>query len=613
MGGGKPIFLILFLLFLPWTFAQTCNFNDIETYSEREPRLIYENRQKIGGELLEIRNFINQSQGSNPQSTFEVYNPNNFPIWAYFSYDMEGIGASPQPEYGKKILPHDSTLYRELCRDDALNQTGFCGIKPETLTYFVRKLDESEKMILGEGLITKYREHPDKPCPNGPSDCFTGKCNLMGFCDTRVLIPCCGEKPFNCKNISCVMTETKKPQESFLCVEECQFKLGRDGICKLPDRSSCSQDVECYSGICNFAKKCGTFVESDCLPEKNCGNFSCATPSSRKNGQSYSCEWECKSQNGYGGICGLSKTSLFFFIALFFFLTGLGFYLYRRAQNKKEGEQILVAAEREANLIKVRAKSEADVHIQAAKIKATSLEKEAEAKFNSIKQKAKDLERQAIDIRNKAKKRLKKLSDTQEIRKLREEAEKNARKKELEAEKLLIQALSSQYEADKHSQLVIAQARGEAERIKEDARQKAIEDTKKIIVEDRYWKELLNSKGEERLTRNGDGYPIWPNGEPFHVYYYWEQYLQKYGKECPSGEKIHHIDNIKTNWNFWNLIHLSSEEHKKIKHGRIPIPAPGKELDSWKIGIEVLLDCLGWTENDLPPHIREKLEEMRKS
>ncbi|MFH0875414.1 MAG: HNH endonuclease [archaeon] len=75
-------------------------------------------------------------------------------------------------------------------------------------------------------------------------------------------------------------------------------------------------------------------------------------------------------------------------------------------------------------------------------------------------------------------------------------------------------------------------------------------------------------------------------------------YRSFYGQFDESNE-IHHIDANHYNNEIWNLIELSHDNHKKLKHARIT-------YGDWMSGIEELRK-IGLSDKDFPKEVIKKL------
>ena len=245
----------------------------------------------------------------------------------------------------------------------------------------------------------------NKPCSKS-SDCGTGICNGAGFCSDTTIIDCCPEGTGNCNNVSCVKPSSKKVNEPFYCVWECESNKGRDEICKLNDdkTSLCSKNSDCFSNECNFDGYCGKFGVCKENGTQNCNNVTCVKPSNKNVGEAYNCVWECKTNNGNGKNCTEKPIIIFFklisFLVLVFLLYRLGKSIHQKTkggkiikQAKQKGGEIIKTANEDANKIKKeslkeqnRIKNETESLISKHNKEIEKINKEKE----KIKEKIKD-------------------------------------------------------------------------------------------------------------------------------------------------------------------------------------------------------------------------------
>lgn len=134
------------------------------------------------------------------------------------------------------------------------------------------------------------------------------------------------------------------------------------------------------------------------------------------------------------------------------------------------------------------------------------------------------------------------------------------------------------------------------------------ETSEKLNNLDHMYIQLLYSRfGKDNVEISGNGYPIFSDSKnEIHRIFYKEKYEEYYKKPFDTSRIVHHIDANRLNSiTFENLIDLSYEQHKKIKHLRIP-------RGDWEYGLKVLMDALNWEEENLPKHILRHLEKNKK-
>jgi len=213
-------------------YGLDCEYTFDETYLSKEMALVLENTMIKKGDLLNISDFT-----SGEQSTFTIYNPNNFAIFAILSYNVTGHSAGYYDK-GFKVAPSDHSIYKHYCYDGAT--VGNCSIVPESVKY---KVAQPEILEIRE--ITVERTRPAcKLCGNtvclnnGAScdplfddlKCGSGICNIAGFCGTEKIVECSLGKT-NCNNQLCLEPSKRELGESYKCEWECKSNAGKNGTC----------------------------------------------------------------------------------------------------------------------------------------------------------------------------------------------------------------------------------------------------------------------------------------------------------------------------------------------------------------------------------------------
>jgi len=570
----KYLLLFLFLFSIPSVISQECDFTRIVNYTVDGDLLFYQNTETPfnDGKGLVLSDFLK----GNLTTSFIAYNPNDFDVTAKFNFTIDGWTDESYKDYAKLIGARKSEILRELCYKQ--EKFGNCSINEDSVQYTVL-IPESVYHKLAA--VTKTKE-----------ECVICSTLSMQYCDEIK---------------DCLVPQSKNLDQVYSCDFECKSGLkGKNGICRLEDGESCTKPSDCFSNECNPARKCGKFTSCQNGTQLCNSSNSCVAPSIKEIRQEYNCEWECKSQRGSNGICEIGIRPLIFYLSVISLLIGIGVYLTTKYSSTTWRNKEITKANKEAEKIINIAKTNADSIINASKDKANSVLQQADDKAEKNKNNARQLKQEAKEIREKAELKLREIEDSDTILRIKEKAEKEAKAKIDEANKLASEALSNNIYAEKQAARIKEEAKKIASKMVEDAKEVARNEAEKIKFEDKYWKELINWKGEGRLIKDSDGYPIWKNGgNLFHVEYYKEQYKERYGKEIPPSREIHHIDNIKTNFHFENLIDLSYAEHGKIAHSRISING------GFEQGIKVLLECLKWDESQLPEHIKEEIKRRK--
>lgn len=191
--------------------------------------------------------------------------------------------------------------------------------------------------------------------------------------------------------------------------------------------------------------------------------------------------------------------------------------------------------------------------------------------------------------------------DEKEKKLVHEENKLNQWKKGLEQDKTITAIERKQSEKE----IKLAYDALEVERDKIKLEQTKInENNEKTLIQK--FKEELDSR-YPGWEYNEKGYPKFKSGESIHSRIYKTNYQEKYGKTVHlSGREIHHIDANKLNSNFYNLIDLSIEEHKKIPHSVI-------QTSDWVGGLNLILHKLNKKIEDLPLHIQEEYKKRTKN
>ncbi|MBW6442228.1 HNH endonuclease [Patescibacteria group bacterium] len=118
----------------------------------------------------------------------------------------------------------------------------------------------------------------------------------------------------------------------------------------------------------------------------------------------------------------------------------------------------------------------------------------------------------------------------------------------------------------------------------------------KMISKDVFFEKYLERYGSKIYFDTESGYFRFRNNNEFlHRYIY-----KSFYSDFDENKEIHHIDANHYNNEIWNLIQLTTEQHKKIKHGKI-------FYGDWISGINELKK-IGFLEGDFPSEIIKKLK-----
>ena len=548
MGWAKHYFLLLFLILLivQITYAENlnCEYTKLEEDSVPKRVLVYENSDVKGGEVL---NFSDFTEGE--VATFIIKNPNDFKVMVVLTYS---IGVRDL-QYGKWIEANKAIQIRDFC---SLGQDGAnCSINQESLNYYVAKPQIMYPKIISikENKTVCDGKDNGTICTND-NECGSRECNIAELCGE---FKHCQEGTINCSGIDCLSASTKSSGETYYCEWECG-----------------NNTIPC-NGVCREV-------------------------SSKKWRQEYHCVEECKSQRGENGVCMLSvfwaKLAIIFYgILIFIGVSYVGYFIVW----KKVIPLIKRYIEAKKNLGKIK------TEIDKIKNKKVKLDEE----FSDLKEK---YDRKKENITNSYN------AEIEELRRKKENADveaENIINKKIEDKKkdydCKLEKIKGNFENEnevvKKNKEALEQERKELEKIMDKQKTIKIElDGKYNELDEKYMKELESRYGKGKISIN-DGYPIFSDTKiRIHRYFYKAQYEEKYGQPFDETNVIHHIDvNRKNSLNFWNLIDITPEEHKKINHSKI-------NRGDWNQGLKVIMDCFGWEESDLPKHIREHLNKTKK-
>tara|TARA_Y100000310_G_scaffold244630_1_gene249449 strand:- start:4062 stop:5615 length:1554 start_codon:yes stop_codon:yes gene_type:complete len=354
--------------------------------------------------------------------------------------------------------------------------------------------------------------------------------------------------------------------------------------------SKCANGSECGSRKCNFAGFCGEFTH---CPEgtTNCQDTSCLVPSTKEVGESYLCDWECKSQVGEGGVC----------------VENIGMKI-EKVESKFKEWVILISISLFAILVIVIK----IIHTKETKLGVLSKE---------ISEKQKDIRKINLGIDDLKKSRLKLEMEGERLKeKIKNSAGEAKKKFEEELRRFEIENKHTINEINEGIERRKNELRDEYRDIERKKKEQR-DELKRLKEKDGeikaryekydefYIRELEARYGKDNFEINGDGYPVFSDKgknsdrkKSIHRFFYKEQFKDRYGYEFDQSKVVHHIDaNRKNSLDFSNLIDLNRDKHDLISHTRI-------NRGDWKKGIEVMMDCLNWTEDDFPEHIRERLK-----
>jgi hypothetical protein len=498
--------LIIFLFFCISVYAD-CPFKDIEKYSETESGLCYKDTQIYQGKALEFSNYL-----SGERASFMVYNPNEFEVSAFFTFQVEGM-ADNTTVFGIKIPSNDYGKVQKICYDG----TSFvnCSIIPDSVKYYVNKPDLMYPCTTN---VQKSREVCNKPCEKD-ADCSSTICNRAGFCGP-VWNVSCPENKKECGDL-CTIPGNKKAGETCSCEWECNSNTCTDNICKSQDGVACQSNIECVSSNCNFLGVCGAAICPN--GTQNCEDKQCVQPTKKKSGEEYLCLWECESGRGKDGVCGQSLTTIASIIIFLITALGMGLYFLIKALNAKHWTR---TGKNIRNKIIKTAKTESDAIIHTAREKAEKIISDAETKLEMLNHE--------LESKNK-------------IRDKIEDELKSATKKSEKARQL----------------------RQELEEINQDIE----ELTDKQIRKREKLKEEREQLTKERLTpfTNKQGYRVYINENGYEVlertgtlFHRW-WFEHNHNRRIKEGHEIHHMDFKKRNNDIDNLEELRKDEHE-MKH-----------------------------------------------
>jgi hypothetical protein len=310
----------------------------------------------------------------------------------------------------------------------------------------------------------------------------------------------------------------------------------------LDDDTSCVNDKECGSGICNIAGFCGQEKVVNCPNGKlNCDDWTCLYPSNKSIGEGYSCEWECISGFGKEGVCKETNEKVMkdrtIFIVITLFVLAISLFLIIISNNKKIWDN---KRKKESAKAKEKAKKEGKEIIKKSKKESAKAKEKAKKEGKEIIKKSKEelkrIENKLV-IKNKQKKEIKEdliLLKNEKDKTKEEEKELINKKKELLEKNLEIEKLS---EEEKNKQ----------KKLDEEIRNSEIKRTTPF----------LNKQGY-RVYLNEDGYEVFEDsGSPFHVWWF----KHNHNRKIKKGYHIHHKDHNKRNNDIDNLEEKEPKEH----------------------------------------------------
>jgi hypothetical protein len=371
-----------------------------------------------------------------------------------------------------------------------------------------------------------------------------------------------------------------------------------DALC-LEEGAACQLDSQCGSNICSITKSCSKTKVTPCPgTTENCNDELCLEPSIKNKNEPYKCEWECISGRGENGTCiwsleeegkalwwndlwnKVKRTIIVIIILAGLSLVGY-FLLWKKVRPtvKKyhESKRGLVEIEEEvANLIIVKKDIEESLIFLSSELKSLQEDKKvSEGKIRRLKEKIRKAGKEAKE------KLEKKLGESERIQDLRinriNEKEKEILKKKSQVNvemNKLSNALSKRDDLARRSQV----------------------NTQKEI--DAALEKYRREYSEEIIEYDKpSGYLVFSNNrkERLHRYRYRKMYW------LGSGYFVHHIDKDKLNNEYWNLIALTPEEHKKVEHGKF-------FFKDWKQGIEILKKRVPGIKRRFHKEIRKKIK-----
>ncbi|MFH1916042.1 MAG: hypothetical protein ABIJ21_02145 [Nanoarchaeota archaeon] len=498
----KISYILLILLAIPIIHA-ACDYTDQEEYKEEGTGLCLPDTQSSQGIGLIISDI---TEGERP--SFTAYNPNNFPVKAYFNYTISGF-LNEEKFSSKPIGSKDTEKIDRLCFTQ--DTYGNCSIT--RIDYFLTEPRQLEPCFVN---FTKTRDICNKPCRQD-IDCISTVCNIAGFCGKEKIVTC-QDGTINCNDYACLKPGSKKGGEAYSCEWECSSGIGVENTCKEKDGANCQQNIDCESGVCNVLNQCGEKLN---CPENttNCENKGCFTPAIKKNGEAVSCDWECKSGTGKDDVCQRSNREKSVFYSIIILLFGVGVFLsWKTCDNikRKKAQEI------------------------ARKIIEDAL-KEGEDKGRKIIE----------DATNKAKDDLKtiliKYNETSNAIDTMEEEKNNLQKQ--------LTTLEKEKNKTENIKKRITKIKTEIHKLNGDLNKEFLE-------------QLETTYGRARFEINNNGYPVFSDTKkPIHREIYKNQYYVRYKNKFDTFNEVHHIDGNKLNsLNFWNLIDVPHSQHKKIAH-----------------------------------------------
>lgn len=577
------ILLTILLIVLPQIFGQTlnCQYIDYEEYQSTETALLYDDTQQVGGIVLQLSEFTNGSA-----ATFNVFNPNGFPITAFFRFRTTGHGEGFKTE-GIKINSSNSGTIRELCYNGTT--IGVCEIINDSVSYY---LTEPSAMRQGVIKVTKNKTICDKPCKYD-SECATGICNIAGYCGNITVVPC-PDNTLNCKNVACTKPKSKQFGETYSCAWECQSGVGSNGICLIIDGNRCNTASDCVSGICNIGWTCGANYT---CPEgtQDCKGLACVPPSKTKEGQACLCDWECKSNFECKSVCVAPRSVVIkrwvlwilglvtVITIIFLIIKKKGFETlknqFKKVEEEKkrlEEEKIKLKEEITETENKIVLSNEIKDRVNKDIILRTDQLNKLEAQKRNAHGEARVAYERELNLV-----RQEKINDRNKLREedLRQEKwRKHIKDKDRKLDEKDSELINKQIELD----------------IKQKEFEKSNKDYEIKAAIDKYEKRYFNA-----LYLDNKGYLRFKgSNELLHKYLYEENL------GFAPGCFIHHIDADKLNDDLYNLIAIPIEEHKQFKHARVP-------SKDWDAGIHELREQLHKEDKDFHKFILKRLEQKK--
>jgi hypothetical protein len=493
----------------------------------------------------------------------------------------------------------------------------------------------------GSGVDGVCKDKAGETCQKD-ADCASGICNVIKQCGSEIICPTNTTK---CENLGCFIPGTKKYGGSYKCDWECKSQRGKDGICQ-PSiitiiiliilavivllsaiwyfliykagkilvqikrlnllKKSLNEEVSKFkTDISELDTKAkDSKKEIDFLIEKKRNAEGDAKrefdEQLKKEEQNYTIKLE-DLKNKYG--------------------VEMNFY------TKK-----LESINEETALLKEKQKK----WKEKAKNAKGDAKKKLDREYELLKKESDDLEKLERDVE---KRRINASEKKKEIEELEETNKENENKlmmmrahvsemekKEKDTEKMMIERLQKlehinqkiiDHETElanlRNEEIKTEKVKHKIEKLKEhiliekenlENERDNVEELKKKRL-NKYLVDISDCFGKNRVAVNGNGYPIFSDsGNEIHRWFYRGQYEEEYGDPFDERKEVHHIDHNKYNsLNFWNLIDLTEEEHDKIEHSRLI-------RGEWKKNLKIMMKLLNWTEEQLPKHIREHLDEL---